>query len=316
MSAINDKSISDAIAIRELEIARGGCLQGRRMLYGVKPCFDDIIRADLELHFLNNMDIDDPVEPPEDPVQPAQYTPPSCGFAFDLVDEGLPEGLRNGRLVLVPGYTYTADVVASFTQNDAGTLQEIEFLRNGAPIPLGAGDPPYAQTDQISFSRSVPGNLIFGTRLTYAQGPVKNDGEGNPDPSGQIQAGSITCGNKEVIFDFPVFWGLIDAPENLFDFINLPVVDSKFVQDPNQISLLYDNIGNPNYFWFAVPETYPVYTNWFESINNQGTINNSGDFLEIAGVGVPMDIGGGNIQTYTVYISAYPTEGSGNYIMS
>lgn len=316
MPSINDESISDAIQRRKVLMADEGCLQARRLAFGVGTCFDDLLLTKLELDYLDGSTgvIDNPV--PTDPVLPPTYLSPSCSFALSLNDDGYPQSSRNGRALLVPGYPYTADINVAFTQNDGGAATEFEVLRNGGSIDSQANS-AFLNTP---IENATTGLTTYSGRIDFDAGPIKNDSEGNPYPLGQIGAGNTECGNVQIEWDFPYFYGHTGAPgdpgepSDLDDFANL-TKETEFVSNNwNSISIPFSNLATPGYLWFAIPADKPIYQTWFESINNQGNIGGSGDFFQLYNTAT-IDIGGGNMQGYRIYISDNITVADGDYII-
>lgn len=324
MPSINDISKEQATKERINFIASKGCTQGSRLTYGLRGCFDELIRAKLELEMLQEATGPE-VEPPPPLIIPPTYLQPSCNFTLDLAPaEENPVGSRQGRLLLVPGVSYDFLVTLAFTQNDAGAPTNFEYTKNGTPFSSHnpPSNPPNEDARTIQLSSNVTGIAQFGAKISHGAGPVKNNSNNEPDPNGQIGIGATLCGNKQIEWDYPLYFGYLSVADavggipnldDLDDFPNL-VNQTQFPLQWGQLSIPYSNLGNPGYFWFAVPENLPVYTNWFQAVNNQGSVNTPGDAFLIDRI-ANINFGAGNVP-YRIYVSGGITEGDGNYIFN
>ena len=74
----------------------------------------------------------------------------------------------------------------TFNQKDGGSNTNTVFKRSGVEI--------HTQSDMEDYTDSsrtvILGNLAYSVEVDYNQGPIKNDNFGDPDPSGQIPAGT------------------------------------------------------------------------------------------------------------------------------
>ncbi len=85
------------------------------------------------------------------------------------------------------------DVVidTSFVQNDAGAVSAIAIKKDG--LTVGTSE-PYTEEGLIIGNSDIK----YKAAYTYAQGPIKNNTLGEPDPSGRISAGTLET--NEIIF--------------------------------------------------------------------------------------------------------------------
>ena len=117
-------------------------------------------------------------------------------FAIRLLQKRIPPTYTNPTISLITSKTgvhekgtpnFSVVITPTFTQNDAGTVTGYELFRNGVSIYKGTSIAKY--TDTIP---TLTNDLNYTCIVTYATGAVKNDNMGDPDPTGQIMAGSIT----------------------------------------------------------------------------------------------------------------------------
>lgn len=322
MPSINDISEQQAINDRLLFIASEGCVQAERLRYGLPGCFDKLIKAKLELEMLE--EVPGPVIPELPPlITYPTYVQPGCAFQMAPLATSNPFGTRNGRRVLIPGLDYPYEVQLAYEQNDADSATAWQYTKNGGVVLTNAApDPGPSDQRNLTVNHSNVGIVTYKGRIQYAAGPVKNDSTGAPYPVGQIGAGFTECGNTQIEFDYPLFYGYLSLADYDPDLPDLTDLDtffadlehiSAFVSSWNQVTIPFSNLGDPGYLWFAVPANRPVYQTWFQAIFNQGTIG-AGQFFDVYDI-VNVDFGAGNIP-YRVYVSANITEASGNYIMT
>lgn len=84
------------------------------------------------------------------------------------------------------GSTINYTITPSFNQNDAGLLNGVVIEVDGALVSDSANDNPVNYSTIVTLtSKQVT------SEISYDDGPIKNDNQGNPDPTGRILAGSI-----------------------------------------------------------------------------------------------------------------------------
>lgn len=72
----------------------------------------------------------------------------------------------------------------TFVQNDAGSLTASRLYKDSVQISAGF---PYTDTGVQVVSTPI----VYNAQVDYAQGPIKNNNMGMPDPTGRIEAGTI-----------------------------------------------------------------------------------------------------------------------------
>jgi len=85
------------------------------------------------------------------------------------------------------GETVSPTIVPNWQQKDAGPATAYEVKQGGSTVSSGAAPANYVATGLVLTDSAIP----FQATVTYDAGPVKNNSAGNPDPTGQIAAGSI-----------------------------------------------------------------------------------------------------------------------------
>lgn len=147
------------------------------------------------------------------------------------------------------GTDITAQVKATFTQNDAGALSLIEIFKNGtSKIKYGSGNPLTSDQETIRLTSEV----YYTASATYAAGAVKTDNLGNNSPDGQIAAGTITSSTyKFTPYRSGYFYGVLDTDsstpltssiirggtrkEGAYASGNLPLISASSVNDRKRI---------------------------------------------------------------------------------
>lgn len=91
-----------------------------------------------------------------------------------------------------------------FTQNDAGSLESLQILKNGSQVFSQTASP--ATTDPQEFTLGDE-TVTFTAKANYGEGAIKNDNLGQPSPDGHIQAGSKTSGGISFVGKRNLFYG-------------------------------------------------------------------------------------------------------------
>lgn len=107
-----------------------------------------------------------------------------------------------------------------FTQNDAGAITNLEIKRSDVEDALVSGASASLTTDPQQFTL-LDQTISFTATATYAAGEIKNNNLGQPDPTGQIQAGSKTSSAVSFIGKRNTFYGtgVGTAPEITSDVV-------------------------------------------------------------------------------------------------
>lgn len=92
------------------------------------------------------------------------------------------------------GTTITAQVEATFTQNDAGAIQSIGIQKNGVEVITATENSLTSVAETIQLTSSV----TYIATAEYAEGAIKNNNLEEASPEGHIVAGSVT--SSEVKF--------------------------------------------------------------------------------------------------------------------
>lgn len=114
---------------------------------------------------------------------PPTYTQPSISIANN-------SGSASGNYEI--GTEVTPNVRATFTQNDAGALTNIQFKKGGSNVGEAQTSSPATYTE-AAFTLET--TTSFSATATYAEGAIKDDNLGEPYEEGHIAAGSKTSSN-------------------------------------------------------------------------------------------------------------------------
>lgn len=147
---------------------------------------------------------------------PPIYTPPTLVLSS-----------TNTTHVYEIGETVTIPLLSSFTQNDAGSINNRSVKRNSVEISTLGN-----YTDVILMNGT---SYNYQTRVNYNTGILKNDSEGIPDSSGRILGGYIDSNTLTYIAYRKAFFGTNLNPTNsgqvrsLSGFILNPLPGSEFI---------------------------------------------------------------------------------------
>lgn len=139
--------------------------------------------------FPQGMSFTDWVELISQKVLPPSYSGPST----TLASSPTPTNTEVGT-VLSPQFTRT------FNQANAGALTAYRLRKNGTTI---ASTSPYVDSN-ITITLAT---VSYQGEVDYAQGPVLNDNFGNPNPSGQIPAGTVVSNIITFVGKRKAFYG-------------------------------------------------------------------------------------------------------------
>jgi len=126
------------------------------------------------------------------PRVPAKYTAPTLSLS------------GTAPLAREIGENITPTLTPDWNAGDSGGATGYRVTRDGTNIYTGAT--PIAHSD-TTFQLTT--NRTYQAIVDFAQGAVKDDSEGNPDPVGRIEAGSITSNNVTYTPQRRSFWGVL-----------------------------------------------------------------------------------------------------------
>lgn len=218
------------------------------------------------------------------PVAGANYTQPTAAL-----------GASPAAGLIKVGNSISPSLTAVFTQNDAGAETLYELLKDGIFL---TSDNPAIDVGVVS---NVPDNVTYQARFTFADGPILNDSQGNPDPANQILAGTVLSSIRTYQWIYPYFWGVTVNPGAID-----PATGNEILATVgNEITIDFQSTNN-QYLWFAVPANEPAFTSWLVTQLNQGNIGSPSDLFGAPSV---IQISSGNFANvdYDFYISNFPS---------
>lgn len=131
---------------------------------------------------------------------PPTYTKPTVTIANN-------GGTASGNIEI--GTQVTPKVRATFNQNDAGALTNIQFKKAGANAGEAQTESPADYTEEAF---QLTAATTFTATATYGEGAVKKDNLGDDYPTGHIEAGSVTSGDYTFTpYRQGYFWGVLDS---------------------------------------------------------------------------------------------------------
>jgi len=232
---------------------------------------------------------------------PATYTQPSISISGN----NLANGTKTGEV----GLNETVIISPTWTQNDAGSSNQFVVdkddvaIHTDTTVPI----PDASYNDTIN----AEGTFVYHGEMSYNQGPVLNDSLGDPDPSGQIPAGTITSNDVTYNKAYPWYFGTgATAPSSGSDILAgtkvIEVIGSSIQADFVNVS--------PELLWFAVPSSFnnnKTYTSWEDNgdSNNAGSIGGASNLFGDSSVISVTTVGLDSNYTidYDVYVTNYAT---------
>lgn len=225
------------------------------------------------------------------PIVPPIYTAPTVIINVN------PTGLRE------VGVSHTVTGSISFTQNDAGPATAYRIKKGGSTISS-------TTTFSETFTDSQPTLRAYTAEVDYAQGPVENDNFGNPYPTGQIAAGTVTSSQKTVKTIFPYFYGVVSSSTTTLTAADVLAGTDVLAESDSSISITFGSTSAQK-SWFAIPASLGAqttkednYVSYFVTSLNQGQIGGTNVFQSPYSISVTVN---GISQTYWIYQTAYGT---------
>lgn len=102
------------------------------------------------------------------------------------------------------GTSITPVLTATFNKNDAGDLTKLAILKGNEEVGSDVSS-PYTYTGEAIVLGDE--TVTFKARVTYNDGPVKNNNLGKPDATGQIKAGTKDSSALSFVGQRNAFWG-------------------------------------------------------------------------------------------------------------
>lgn len=127
------------------------------------------------------------------PVTHPTYTAPSLSLS------------GSGALNVEIGSNITPTLTPTFFQNDGGLVSAYRLYKNGTVLHT-----TLSSFTDVQFQ--ITDNITYNSQVDYDQGPIKNDSEGNPFPTGQIPAGTANSNNVVYRPGRRAFFGSLTMP--------------------------------------------------------------------------------------------------------
>ena len=235
---------------------------------------------------------------------PPTYTAPTIA----ILGSNLDTGTTSGEV----GVNQTVTITPTFTQNDGGASNEFVLNKNDVGV-VTDNSAPIPNASYNNAINGVEGTYTYDGDLSYDQGAVKNNDLGEADPTGRIEAGTITSNEVEYNIVYPWFFGT-SSDQSIS---GADVYSGTKVVEVIGASIQAGFSGSDTYFWFAVPSDTnndKTYTAWEDDDDSNnagaigGTTNLFGDpsTVEVSSSGLDSDWA----EDYDVYVTNWKTEGT------
>lgn len=124
------------------------------------------------------------------------YYQPSVSIAKN--GNGTAPGNYEAGTSIIPNFN------ATFTKNDAGDLTKLTVMKGAEELGSGTSS-PYNYTGETFVLGDE--TISYKAVATYKEGPVKNNNLNQPDPTGQVKAGSKNSNNVNYTGQRNLFYG-------------------------------------------------------------------------------------------------------------
>lgn len=204
-----------------------------------------------------------------------------------------------GAASVESGTSINPTLTPNFTQNDGGSINDYNLLRNSVVIfndvtPSAQSGGPITIGD---------GTITYRAETSYDDGPIKNDNAGNPYPTGQILASTVTSNNVVYTGKRKAFYQ-IDG-----DIVDIRSNTNSFLGPVNGTS--FSVFGSGNRLVVSYPDTLRDLTN--VTLTSSGFSFNITSEMVVRPSQLVNDAVGANPITYKVfeYVAAAPfTDGT------
>jgi len=186
-------------------------------------------------------------------IQPPNYIQPSSTVNF-------------GNPTTVEAGTNLSRIVSTtFVQNDAGQVNNIKIFRdNNVLIDQDTNQNILAVGDNFTIGREA---VTHSSQISYDEGEVKENNLGTEDPTGKIQAGTITA-NKNIVGRLKIFYGSADQ----FYTTGVEIRDNLSFTYENSSSFSFD--ANDNFLHIILPSDINISNINITTSNNENLTNN------------------------------------------
>lgn len=238
-------------------------------------------------------------------------TIPSAGktldeFLLDLVTESIHPSYQAPYVSISSNKSASYEIGTSiglvtlnsgYGQRNGGAMTSTTYYKNG--VSLGAGV-------NSNTHENLTTSISYSVTMTYGVGPVLNDNLGNPDPYGQIAAGSTSSSLTISPFAYKYFGA--SASNTINDAIFLLAGTSKEVASSKAKSNFNVPISSgAKYIFYAYPASLGTLT----SI----TVEGFGSFDAFSVFTQDVTNASGHVQSYKIYISNNSFESDVNNII-
>ncbi len=195
------------------------------------------------------------------------------------------------------GASVTFTLTPSFTQNDAGDLNEVEFFYDSTSLGTQTDLTAITDTETIQ-----AGTQTWSVEISYDEGDVLQDNFGNDYTTGQIEAGTITA-SRSVTGAYRRWYGAYgtSAPTTSDNVRSLSYSYSS--------SFSYETGTVATYMVVAVPSTLSLSSVIDEDALNADLV----DSFVLSSTLTAVEDGGGNTVSYNVYYLSLATPYSSSH---
>lgn len=165
---------------------------------------------------------------------PQQYTLPSLGLSLEGV---------NGNILREIGSTDIIDLLATFSQQDAGAVNNIQFTKNAVSVQTGGVLATYQETLDVPL-----GNTAWRAIASYDAGTTKPNHTGSPPI-----AGSVNSAIRNLVGIYPFLTGSNASNALTGSALYDALTKSVTAQGNKAIAFAFTS----EYGYFAYPEDYP-----------------------------------------------------------
>ena len=250
--------------------------------------------------------------------------------------------ISNNNTTVEVGSTYSANLIASATKNDAGNFTYLEIIRNNSTSLISTNTPDFLQTrnspDQYGYVDPNNPNYIFSlsysetyviptgvtissttykSRGNYLSGLAKKTNKGLDDTrtpqvrstnAPQLAANSYDSSTKTITGIFPYYYGKSSTEITIQNIINSIVsgtANKVLASASGNLTITYN--ASTEFLWFAHLSSYGLKSQWYVAADNKGLMSTTSLF-DPGTIGiVSSELGYWSNASFYIYLGNYAT---------
>jgi hypothetical protein len=250
--------------------------------------------------------------------------------------------ISNNNTTVEVGSTYSINLTANATKNDAGNFTYLEIIRNNSTSLISTNTPDFLQTTNLPdqygyvdpnnpnyiFSLSYSESYVIPTGVTtssttyksrgnYLSGLSKKTNKGLDDTrtpqvrstnAPQLSSNSFDSSTKTITGIFPYYYGKSSTEPTIQSVINSIVsgtANKVLSSASGNLTITYN--ASTEFLWFAHLSSYGLKSQWYVAADNKGLMSTSSLF-DPGSIGiVSSELGYWSNASFYIYLGNYAT---------